>query len=490
LEAALDFFGMIKFVNYVRSQVKDGNAKPEIENPASWDDEKFMQPVLEDDALLFSVDELESMEAGDASSGKQPEASNESNNATDEVAQLKEQLSKLQSKFDVYREQVSETLEKRWSDAPSKDDGAAEAKAKRYDDSYFDSYSFNDIHQVMLQDTVRTEAYRDFIYENKHLFAGKTVMDVGCGTGILSMFCAKAGAKQVFAMDNSAIIDKARQIAIENGLDKQITFVRGKVEDLHELPGGYKHVDIIVSEWMGYCLFFENMLPSVFCMRDRFMKRRADGSFDGLMVPSHVSVHLAPLADPDWVSDNVTFWNDVYGFDMHCMLEGALDDVVVQHPPAKTVVGATAQKQPVAIWDLHQATAEDLQFEVPFEVKLDQDIDSMDAWCTWFDTVFSPAPAAEAGAPGRIEPAEQEKLSAQKGAVTFSTSPMTKRTHWQCGTCIIDRKGKAGGKLSAGTAIGGMVKFLKDEEGRGLNITAQWEAKEAEEKGNQSWKMR
>jgi protein arginine N-methyltransferase 3 len=481
---------MIKFVNYVRSQVKDGNAKPETENPASWDDEKFMQPVLEDDALLFSVDELESMETGDANAGKQPESSNESGNATDEVAQLKEQLSKLQTKFDVYREQVSETLEKRWSDAPSKDDGAAEAKAKRYDDSYFDSYSFNDIHQVMLQDTVRTEAYRDFIYENKHLFAGKTIMDVGCGTGILSMFCAKAGAKQVFAMDNSAIIDKARQIAIENGLDKQITFVRGKVEDLHELPGGYKHVDIIVSEWMGYCLFFENMLPSVFCMRDRFMKRRADGSFDGLMVPSHVSVHLAPLADPDWVSDNVTFWNDVYGFDMHCMLEGALDDVVVQHPPAKTVVGATAQKQPVAIWDLHQATAEDLQFEVPFEVKLDQDIDSMDAWCTWFDTVFSPSPAAEAGAPGRIEPAEQEELSAQKGAVTFSTSPMTKRTHWQCGTCIIDRKGKAASKLSAGTAIGGMVKFLKDEEGRGLNITAQWEAKEAEEKGSQSWKMR
>lgn len=483
--AGLDFFGMIKFVNYVRSEVKAGYPKPSVESPAAWEDEKFMQPVLEDDALLFSVDELESMEVN----GKQPAESNESN-ATDEVSRLKEQLSKLQSQFDVYREQVSETLEKRWSEAPSKDNGETDAKAKRYDDSYFESYSFNDIHQVMLQDSVRTEAYRDFIYENKHLFAGKTVMDVGCGTGILSMFCAKAGAKQVFALDNSAIIDKARQIAFENGLDKQITFIRGKVEDLHELPGSYKDVDIIVSEWMGYCLFFENMLPSVFCARDRFMKRRADGSFDGLMVPSHVSVHLAPLADPDWVSDNVTFWNDVYGFDMHCMLEGALDDVVVQHPPAKTVVGSTGKKQPVAMWDLHQATAEDLQFQVPFEVTLDQDIDSLDAWCTWFDTVFSPAPAATAGLPGRIEPEEQDKLSAQKGAVTFSTSPMTKRTHWQCGTCIVDRKGKTGNNLSSGTVIGGNVKFLKDDEGRGLNITAQWESKDAQEKGDQSWKMR
>jgi len=35
----------------------------------------------------------------------------------------------------------------------------------------------------MLKDKVRTDAYRDFIYQNKHLFAGKVVLDVGCGTG-------------------------------------------------------------------------------------------------------------------------------------------------------------------------------------------------------------------------------------------------------------------------------------------------------------------
>ena len=44
---------------------------------------------------------------------------------------------------------------------------------------------------------VRTMSYMNAIEHNKHLFAGKVVMDVGCGTGILSMFAVRAGAKQV-----------------------------------------------------------------------------------------------------------------------------------------------------------------------------------------------------------------------------------------------------------------------------------------------------
>lgn len=76
----------------------------------------------------------------------------------------------------------------------------------------------------MLKDTVRTEAYRDFIYENKNIFRDKIVLDVGCGTGILSMFCAKAGAKKVIAVDNSEIITNARAHVFANGLDDIIAY--------------------------------------------------------------------------------------------------------------------------------------------------------------------------------------------------------------------------------------------------------------------------
>ena len=50
------------------------------------------------------------------------------------------------------------------------------------------------------------------MWHNKHLFKNKVVLDVGCGTGILSMFAAKAGAAKVIGVDMSSIVEYARKI--------------------------------------------------------------------------------------------------------------------------------------------------------------------------------------------------------------------------------------------------------------------------------------
>jgi protein arginine N-methyltransferase 1 len=79
--------------------------------------------------------------------------------------------------------------------APTEADASQTSK-----DYYFDSYSHFGIHEEMLKDRVRTETYMKSIMNNKHLFEGKVVLDVGCGTGILCMFAAKAGAKKVIGI--------------------------------------------------------------------------------------------------------------------------------------------------------------------------------------------------------------------------------------------------------------------------------------------------
>ena len=58
-----------------------------------------------------------------------------------------------------------------------------------------------------------------------------------------------------------------------------------------------KQVDIIVSEWMGYCLFYESMLDSVLFARDKWL------ASDGLMFPDKVTFHVTAIEDVDYQSN-------------------------------------------------------------------------------------------------------------------------------------------------------------------------------------------
>ena len=83
----------------------------------------------------------------------------------------------------------------------------------------------------MLRDRVRTESYKAAIELNPDAFRDKIVLDVGCGTGILSIFAAKAGASHVYAIDAAGVATYAREIVRTNGLSDKITVIRSKMED-------------------------------------------------------------------------------------------------------------------------------------------------------------------------------------------------------------------------------------------------------------------
>ena len=85
-------------------------------------------------------------------------------------------------------------------------------------ETYFDTYSNVNIHLEMLADKKRTLAYKNAIQQLTPYIKDKIVLDVGCGTGILSMFAAKAGAKHVYAVDASDFVNRTRKVINENGL--------------------------------------------------------------------------------------------------------------------------------------------------------------------------------------------------------------------------------------------------------------------------------
>lgn len=229
------------------------------------------------------------------------------------------------------------------------------------DGYYFASYDKVSIHASMLGDTIRTEAYRDAILNNRASIEGKTVLDVGCGTGILSLFAERAGAKKVIALDNSNIIDDAEAIIARNALRSGVvTCTRGKAEAL-ELE---EKVDVIVSEWMGYALHYEGMLMSVLAARDRLLKP------GGLMLPSRSRVIIGAYSDERLIEERVYAWEDVYGFDMSNMRRHVTREPLVETLDPKGLVSVFPHCT-VSEIDMTRCTASSIEIErVPFALTL------------------------------------------------------------------------------------------------------------------------
>lgn len=239
--------------------------------------------------------------------------------------------------------------------APKKE-GIADLTAKDY---YFDSYAHFAIHEEMLKDEVRTCTYRDSMLHNPHLFKDKIVLDVGCGTGILSMFAAKAGARHVYGVDMSNIIDDAKGIVEDNNLSDKVTLIKGKIEEI-ELP--VDKVDIIISEWMGYALLYESMLESVLFARDKWLAK------DGLLFPDKCDMYVCTIEDRQYKEDKINWWDNVYGFNMKRIQKVALTEPLVDTVDQKQVNSTHCRIHSI---NLYTVTKEDLtQFEVDYQIKI------------------------------------------------------------------------------------------------------------------------
>ncbi|KAJ8294801.1 Protein arginine N-methyltransferase 1 [Rhodotorula toruloides] len=256
--------------------------------------------------------------------------------------------------------QVDYTTTNATTAAPVPVEGATSA------DYYADSYAHFGIHEEMLKDEVRTLSYRNAMWHNKHLFKDKVVLDVGCGTGILSMFAAKAGAKKVIGVDMSNIIDQAQKIVAANGFADTITLIKGKMEEV-VLP--VDKVDIIISEWMGYFLLYESMLDSVLYARDRYLVP------GGLMFPDEATMYIAAIEDQEYKEEKIGFWDDVYGFDYSCIKEIALREPLVDTVDLKSVVTNPCK---LATFDLLTVKKEELTFSTGPHAK----------YTHWKQTVF------------------------------------------------------------------------------------------------------
>lgn len=215
------------------------------------------------------------------------------------------------------------------------------------------------------------------------------------------------------------------------------------------------------------------MFDSVIYARDRYLAP------NGLMVPSHATLHIAPFADQDFIASHISFWRCVYGFNMSSMLMNIYDEALVRDVQASSIAADSAI---FAQLPLHTITVSQLSFLKDFQVTLNQDIDSLDGWAIWFDMFFMPS--RESTIPDNAVVSQMKN----NGFVAFTTGPGGPSTHWQQGLLLIDHGKKAASPLKKGQVISGNVGYeKKNEKSRALNITMKWEAQG--EKGSQHWAL-
>jgi SAM-dependent methyltransferase len=352
-----DEIACIMMVNFIRTLVRDSQeiiTKDEIirlvVTKEFLSNEQFMHPVIPDDQLLFLLGEYinefdprEEEKAGQNDDKEWTEANN---------------YSFLNNVVGVPEPTLPITKEEMLND---------DSDSSLIGDYYFDGYSHIGIHETMLRDAARTQAYANALMSNASLLEGKVVLDVGCGTGILSMLAARAGAKKVIGVDMSSILRISQKVIEKNGFADRIRLVRGRIEDIVLPLEEGEEIDVIVSEWMGYGLYFENMLPAVMYARDKYLRRGPDGLFSSWSImPSHSSLFVEAISVQDSAAeDRLLWWKDVYGFDMTDMVDLFFPEAQVDSVSHQLVV---SNRSPFHELSILTAGDADLDFVRPFQL--------------------------------------------------------------------------------------------------------------------------
>jgi type I protein arginine methyltransferase len=574
----MEFYQVMQCLNYARWCTKEHVGDPPAAAAAAaagiasgaHRDEKFLAPALTDDPLLFDWEDFvgvgidnETVEDDQAAEAKARKMAEQGDELADN-AQLAATLAVLRAENEALKMRVLEmsarlgeslTVDdaptnvgaslgfvgdavfgkeapktypkpKRGS-APAKRNGDAPTSQSLIDDNYFGSYGYFDIHRTMLDDVARTAAYRVALEENPSCVHGKKVLDIGCGTGILSMFAARGGASEVVGIDGAAdIAAVARANVKHNGFDGTIKIVQGKVEELLAQAGGVANdaggtsteedtdpnasnqlqphsFDVLVSEWMGYALLFESMFDTVILARDTLLKP------GGAVLPDIATIHIAGFGRN---ATSLPFWDDVYGFEMPTVQSKLTSDEYLKTAVVAPVKGAhcVTSSREIKRLDLSTVSVNDLDFtcgtvtlvarsdgirgdEHDKQVTagagegatgltqrstiVDEDAAGpvmVHGVVLWFDTLFS------------------ERFSSEKPGV-LSTSPHARGTHWAqtmlhfpepialwTGTdedCVSSEKDAIGSVANPASSIKvrvGMAKCLEKERARALDISLEY----------------
>lgn len=248
-------------------------------------------------------------------------------------------------------------------------------------------FSSLNVQKNMLQDRRRNEKFKEAIF--KTVKKGDVVIDLGTGTGILAIWAAQAGAKRVFAIEETDVAEAAEAVVRENGFGEVITVIRANSSEVC-LP---ERADVLVGEVVGHFLFEEGIVEAIAGARDALLKPQAK------IIPSAARVSLAPVELGDAFTE-ISYWDTWEDPRLTSIRGRAANSAYVE-----TVHPSNVLADPALLFDVNFTSAQPgaLKAEAVFKVTRPGVIDGL---AGWFELQLGPD-------------------------IRLGTGPWDEPTHWQ-----------------------------------------------------------
>ena len=218
------------------------------------------------------------------------------------------------------------------------------------------------------------------------------ILDLGAGLGELGMIALSEGADKVYLVEPASVADITEIIVKENGLKNQVTCIKGKIEDV-ELP---EKVDVIISVFTGNFLLSEDLLPSLFYARDKYLRE------GGRLIPDRAKMFVSAVCMPEFYEKHIDCWIDTEsGIDYSKVRDYAVNSIYAYRHKNKNDLLILSPPAELVELDFMQATNASCHSTVEIEITQDG---TLHGWLGWFD--------------------------ARMGEKWLSTSPLGEKMHW------------------------------------------------------------
>ncbi|XP_076231186.1 protein arginine N-methyltransferase 9 isoform X2 [Calliopsis andreniformis] len=143
-------------------------------------------------------------------------------------------------------------------------------------------------HFPMLNDKQRNNAFEKAI-RNKVAAGYDSVLDIGTGTGLLSLYAQNAGAKKIYACECSTAMIKIAEKVFETNDAKNIILLHKLSTDITIPTDISEKVKLVITETFDAGLFGEHVIPSLISAHANILDT------NGVVIPMSATLYIAAV---------------------------------------------------------------------------------------------------------------------------------------------------------------------------------------------------